>query len=178
MSFPFYAIFPTQISKKYSIVLCYLKLADLVSEQICVQGRGSLRQCQGDQQHHHHPLRRPAPQHHTVEHCNAHWVPVFNLSLKASTGCTKSSERSWVMGPPGNFIGTKVWAFAEAAERWKLEVAGLDERILTRNSFPGLEKAPVQSDIASESNPSTDVTKHPTQQRSQRSQWMLPVHIQ
>ena len=23
MSFPFYAIFPTQISKKYSIVLCY-----------------------------------------------------------------------------------------------------------------------------------------------------------
>ena len=26
MSFPFYAIFPTQISKKYSIVLCYLTM--------------------------------------------------------------------------------------------------------------------------------------------------------
>ena len=39
MSFPFYAIFPTQISKKYGIVLCYLQPCHVCmyvcSENIC-----------------------------------------------------------------------------------------------------------------------------------------------
>ena len=36
MSFPFYAIFPTQISKKYSIVLCYM-VVDMAVDKVAVK---------------------------------------------------------------------------------------------------------------------------------------------